>query len=83
MERRKSETINAHPATAPRTPVVSAVPAHDQHLPDAPTFAQVRRACEHAIRAGDHKIAWRVAQVLIRRFPDALAPSMLLGSAPR
>ena len=81
MERRKSETINAHPATAPRTPVVSAVPAHDQHLPDAPTFAQVRRACEHAIRAGDHKIAWRVAQVLIRRFPDALAPSMLLGSA--
>ncbi len=81
MERRKSGTIRTHPTTQSPAPVFGAVPDHDQIPPEAPTFGQVRRACEAAIRAGDHKIAWRVAQVLIRRFPDALAPSMLLGSA--
>lgn len=81
MERRTSGTIRPLPGVTPNASLGVAVPAFDHELPDAPTFAQVRRACERAIQAGDHKIAWRVAQVLIRRFPDALAPSMLLGRA--
>jgi len=81
MERRKSETVRPLPGVTPRAPLGVVVPAFDHESPEAPTFAQVRQACERAIQAGDHKIAWRVAQVLIRRFPDALAPSMLLGRA--
>lgn len=77
MEQRQP---TAHvPPPAPQAAVASwAVPS--EHTP-AVNFRQLRLACEQAIRAGDHTTAWRAAQVLIRRFPEALAPSMLLGRA--
>lgn len=76
------EQRHTKPAVAPAPASVRVADWSSVAVPaDAPTFKQLRCACERAIRAGQHTIAWRVAQVLIRRFPEALAPSMLLGRA--
>lgn len=55
------------------------VPSADPRLPDIIPFAWVRRACEAAIQAGAYQQAWRGAQALMRRCPEALAPSMLMA----
>lgn len=54
-------------------------PSADPRLPDIIPFAWVRRACEAAIHAGAYQQAWRGAQALMRRCPEALAPSMLMA----
>lgn len=54
-------------------------PSADPRLPDIIPFAWVRRACEAAISAGAYQQAWRGAQALMRRCPEALAPSMLMA----
>ena len=54
-------------------------PSADPRLPDIIPFAWVRRACEAAIQAGAYQQAWRGAQALMRRCPEALAPSMLMA----
>lgn len=55
------------------------VPSADPRLPDIIPFAWVRRACEAAIQAEAYQQAWRGAQALMRRCPEALAPSMLMA----
>lgn len=54
-------------------------PSADPRLPDIIPFAWVRRACEAAINAGAYQQAWRGAQALMRRCPEALVPSMLMA----
>lgn len=53
----------------------------DARLPDRLTFTHVRRACELAIQHGDHKLAWRGAQALLRRCPEALWANMLMAQS--
>ncbi len=62
---------------APSTPTTTP----DSRLPDRLAFTHVRRACELAIHHGDYQLAWRGAQSLMRRCPEALWPSMLLAQA--
>ncbi len=53
----------------------------DPRLPDRLSFTHVRRACELAIQHGDYKLAWRGAQAMMRRCPEALWPSMILAQS--
>ena len=86
MEMRKHDAGYAQPIPALDVSLRSAVSndgatTPDTRLPDLLTFAHVRRACELAIANGDYHTAWRGAQALMRRCPEALIPSMLMGNA--
>lgn len=86
MEMRKHEAGYAQPIPpldVSLRSVVSNDTAYtpDTRLPDLLSFAHVRRACELAIASNDYHVAWRGAHVLMRRCPEALIPSMLMGNA--
>ena len=63
-----------------QTPITPTTPP-DPGLSDRLAFTHVRRACELAILHGDYQLAWRGAQSLMRRCPEALWPSMILAQA--
>ena len=50
-------------------------------LPTYLTFSHVRRACELAIKHGQHKIAWRGSQALLQRCPDSLWAYMIMAQS--
>ena len=86
MEMRKHDAGYAQPIPALDVSLRSAVSTDsattpDTRLPDLLPFAHVRRACELAIANGDYHVAWRGAQALMRRCPEALIPSILMGNA--
>ncbi|NWG22072.1 MAG: tetratricopeptide repeat protein [Chloroflexi bacterium] len=50
-------------------------------LPATVDAEQVRSAIELALRLGDPGAAWRATHALLRAFPDAVVPRVLLGQA--
>jgi hypothetical protein len=86
MEMRKHDAGYAQPIPALDVSLRSAVSndaatTPDTRLPDLLSFTHVRRACELAIANGDYHLAWRGAQALMRRCPEALISSILMGKA--
>ena len=86
MEMRKPDAGYAQPIPALDVSLRSAVSndgatTPDTRLPDLLPFTHVRRACELAIANGDYHLAWRGAQALMRRCPEALISSILMGNA--
>lgn len=63
------------------TPLAVTANNPDDRLPDMLPFALICDACERAIAAGNHKVAWRAAQSLLRRAPESLVTSFILGQA--
>ena len=86
MEMRKHDAGYAQPIPALDVSLRSMVSNDDARIPDSRLpdllpFDHVRRACELAIAKGDYHTAWRGAQALMRRCPEALIPSILMGKA--
>lgn len=83
MELRKhtAQPIPALDVSLRSTVSIESAATPDNRLPDLLPFAHVRRACELAIAKGDYHAAWRGAQALMRRCPEALIPSTLMGNA--
>lgn len=63
------------------TPLAVSAPKPDYRLPDVLAFGLVYEACRLAATEEAHRLAWRGAQSLLRRTPEALATSYLFGMA--
>lgn len=65
---------------APTRPMPIVAPVAES-LPEQIDLAQVRQAIELALRLGDHAGAWQAAQVVLRRYPEAILPMIAQGQA--